>query len=168
MTTVALRFGFEDDVIRMHLARLAVLDRRGFASVRREIGEYMVGDVQDNLRDQKLADGSAMPQSARAAGKTTHYKRDNKKRGVKKGDVRTFGKTLIDHGHLRDSYTYNLRLAGLEVGSNLVYSAIHHFGGKAGRGHRTTITPRPVLGVDQRQERRMGDLLIAELRKVTA
>lgn len=38
------------------------------------------------------------------------------------------GKTLTDHGHLRDSYTYAVSADGVAVGSNMIYAAPHQFG----------------------------------------
>lgn len=144
MSGVALRFGFNDAPITRHLALLALLDARAFDSVRREIGEYLVGDVQDHLDGQTLFDGSDMPQSQAAIARQ--------------------GKTLIDKHHLYDSYVYQLAGLGLEVGSNSAYAAIHHFGGETGRtGHRFTMVARPVLGVADAQERKLGDFFIAEI-----
>jgi phage gpG-like protein len=34
----------------------------------------------------------------------------------------------------------------------------------AGRGHKTKIVARPVMGMGMRQERGLGDLLINEIR----
>lgn len=146
MTGTVLRAGFDDAPIRRHLALLALLDARGFDGVRREIGEFLVGDVQDNIDGQKLFDGKPMPQS--------------------KAAIRRKGKTLIDKHHLYDSYVYQLVPGGVEVGSALVYAAIHHFGGETGRrSHRFTMQARPVLGVGARQEKRLGDFLIAEIER---
>lgn len=38
------------------------------------------------------------------------------------------GKTLVDRGHLRDSFNAYLQSNLLRFGSNLVYAAAHHFG----------------------------------------
>lgn len=144
MTAPVLRVGFDAAPITRHLARLALLDPSRYDGVRREIGEYMLGEVQDALDGQKLFDGQAMPQSAAAIARK--------------------GKTLIAKHHLYDSYTYQLVGAGLEIGSPLAYAAIHHFGGETGRpGHRFTMTARPVLGMSADQERQLGDLLIADI-----
>lgn len=122
-----------------HLARLSA--RREWASARREIGEYLVGDIQDNFDHQKLYDGSPMPQSKAAIARA--------------------GKTLIDKHHLYDSYVYQLARGGVALGSNKAYAAIHHFGGETGRpGHRFTMKARPVMGVGARQERRIGEYLV--------
>jgi phage virion morphogenesis protein len=145
--SIALHFGFDDGPIRRHLALLSILDRKGFDGARREIGEMLLGDVQDNLDEQKLADGSPMPQSKAAIARQ--------------------GKTLIDKHQLYDSYTQQLTGDnGVEIGSTSVYAAIHHFGGETGRkGHRFTLPARPVLGVGPAQERAIGDFLIAEITK---
>lgn len=164
MNGVSLHARFDDGPITLHLALLAIKDRRRFDGARREIGETMLGDVQDNLDGQKLFDGSAMPQSDRALGRTKHYKRNNAKKGYKAGDVRKQGKTLIDRHHLYDSYNYQLEGSGVAVGSGKVYARIHHFGGMTGRGERTKIVARPVLGMNPRLERRIGDVLLNELR----
>ena len=138
-----IAYTFDAAPIFKHLGGLERLNAGHFASVRREIGEYMLGNVQDNFDGQRLFDGSAMPPSKAAAKRT--------------------GKTLIDKHRLYDSYVYQLNNAGVEIGSALIYSAIHHFGGKTGRGHKTTITPRPVLGVSATQEKALGDFMIAEI-----
>ena len=143
MSGVRMRALFDDAPLRAHLARLALYNAAKFGALLRDIGEDIVGDVHDNIRAQRLADGSPMPQS------TAARRRD--------------GKTLLDYGHLRDSYTYQLSGSSLQVGSNMVYAAIHHFGGDTGRGHKTHIDARPVLGVNAARERRIGDMLLREL-----
>lgn len=144
MTAPSLRLGFDSAPITRHLARLAVLDARRFDGLRREIGEYMLGEVQDALDGQLLYDGKAMPQSRAAI--------DRK------------GKTLIARHRLYDSYTYQLVGVDVEIGSPLAYAGIHHWGGETGRsGHRFTMTARPVLGMTATHEQRLGDLLIADI-----
>lgn len=137
---------FDAAPLLQHLRGLERFNQSHFVSVRREIGEFMLGNVQDNLDAQRLHDGKAMPPSKAAA-----------KRG---------GKTLIAKHHLYDSYVYQLSGAGVEIGSALIYAAIHHFGGQTGRGHKTNITARPVLGVSASQERAIGDLMIAAIGRI--
>ena len=175
MTGVVLQAGFNDTAITRHLALLAIMDVRGFDSVRREIGDYFKSEVQDNLEGQKLFDGSPMLQSQAAlTGKgRAGYKAATKPRKTANGRMTKGraasgkpGKTLIDHHHLYDSYDYQLAGGGVEIGSDLVYAAIHHFGGETGRaGHRFTLPARPVLGIAARQEAAIGNFLIAEIRK---
>lgn len=131
--------------LAQHLARLAALDAGHFEAARREVGDYLVGEIQDNFEQQTLADGSAMPPSAAA--------------------IERQGKTLVAKGHLHDSYVYQLTDHGLEVGSAKVYAAIHHFGGMTGRGHKTRIIPRPVMGISADDERHIGDIFLDWIRR---
>lgn len=138
-------YQFDDTPIQRHLARLALLDARKFDRARRNIGEYVLGEVQDRFDEQRLVDGSPMPQS--------------------KAAIKRRGKTLIDTHRLYDSYVYQLTREGLEIGSNLIYAAIHHFGGDRAivskRGPVQPLPARPVLGLNQADERRIGDYLVA-------
>ena len=145
MSGVSMAASFDDGLIQFHLARLAAAQRAKFGAVRREIGEWMLGDVQDNLDGQKLFDGSAMPQS--------------------KAAIKRSGKTLIKKHHLYDSYVYQLSEQGVAVGSNLIYAAIHHFGGvKNSKRGPVRLWPRPVLGLTAAKEGRLGDMLISAIR----
>lgn len=143
MSGVKMRAVFEDAPLRAQLARLALANTTKFAAILRDIGEDVLGDVQDNIHAQRLVDGGAMPQSQAAR--------------------RRQGKTLLDHGHLRDSYVYQVGGASVQIGSNMVYAAIHHFGGDTGRGHKTHIDARPVLGINARREHRIGEMLLREI-----
>lgn len=133
-------YSFGDGPIRRHLAALALLHRQGFDRARRNIGEYLLGEVQDRLDGQRLVDGTPMPQSKAAIARQ--------------------GKTLIHHKLLYLSYTQQPTRDGVEVGSNSIYAAIHHFGGDAGRHHSVHLPARPVLGTTDADERRIGDFLI--------
>lgn len=135
---------FEDAQMKAHLARLTARQDAYTDKVRRQIGSFMLGEIQDNLDGQKLFDGSPMPQSQAAIARR--------------------GKTLIKSHALYDSYIYQLPPGGIEVGSNKVYARIHHYGGQAGRSGKTKILARPVLGIADRQERRIGDFLIAAVK----
>ncbi len=55
------------------------------------------------------------------------------------------GKTLVDTARLQNSITSRAFTNRAEVGTNVIYAAIHHFGGKAGRGKKVTIPARPFL-----------------------
>lgn len=148
MSGVSMRVTFDDAVLRKHLAALALAKPEKFTALLGDIGEDIVGDVQDNIRAQRLADGSAMLQSQAA--------KDRK------------GKTLQDRGHLRDSYVYQIGGGVLQVGSNMVYAAIHHFGGRTGRGGKTMIPARPVLGVNAKREEAIGNKLGRALLEMTS
>ena len=81
MTGTVLSAGFDSSPVTRHLSMLAIMDAKRFDSTRREIGEYMRGEIQDALDGQKLFDGSAMPQSQRALGRTKLYKTSSKSKG---------------------------------------------------------------------------------------
>lgn len=58
------------------------------------------------------------------------------------------GQILQDTGQLAASISSSSDATSATVGSNKVYAAIHQLGGKAGRGHKSTIPARPFLPVD--------------------
>lgn len=85
------------------------------------------------------------------------------------------GKTLQDRGHLRDSYTYNvISNDAVEAGSNLIYSAIHQYGGtieakdasalkfKVGdrwvQKQSIEMPARPALGINSDDENDIDEL----------
>ena len=53
----------------------------------------------------------------------------------------------ILHGRLRSSINFQIESDGLTVhiGPNVVYAAIHEFGGRTGRGGATVIPARPYV-----------------------
>lgn len=99
-----------------------------------EIGAYMIEEIYGHFSDSEQWDGQPLTPSQRALAEG--------------------GTTLDDHGILKGSYTYIVGPDGEDVviGSNMVYAAIHHFGGKAGRNHSVTLPPRPVLGINADDE----------------
>ena len=67
---------------------------------------------------------------------------------TQKGQNRLAGKKiLIQEELLMGSINWRAASAEVEVGSNLAYSAIHNFGGKAGRNKAVTIPGRPYMVV---------------------
>ena len=71
-------------------------------------------------------------------------------------------KLTVRSGALRRSYTRRMidkHIGGF--GSDLVYSAIHEFGGLAGRGRKTRIPARPTV-------QRTADATAAEIEKIMA
>ncbi len=100
-----------------------------------EIGQGLITSTIDRFERERGPDKVSWKKSARA-----------KKQG---------GQTLTDTGRLRASITGNVRSDGIEIGTNVVYAAIHQFGGEAGpRKRRVTLPARPYLGVDD-EDRRM-------------
>ena len=95
-----------------------------------EIGARLVASTLERFRSESAPDGTPWQRSLRA---------------LVQG-----GQTLQDTGRLRDSIQHVVRGDGVDIGSNLVYAAIHQFGGKAGKGRAVTLAARPYLGIDDR------------------
>ncbi len=112
------------------LARLAeVLSHPG--DIMDRIGHYLVASTHRRFERERAPDGTPWLKSARA--------------------IAEGGQTLTNTGRLRGSIVHTLTDGGrgVEVGTNVVYAAIHQFSGRAGRGRRTKIPARPYLGVDE-------------------
>ncbi|MDE0392819.1 MAG: phage virion morphogenesis protein [Rhodospirillales bacterium] len=95
------------------------------------IGRYLVGSAHRRFERERAPDGTPWLKSARA--------------------IAEGGRTLTNTGQLRNSIAHTVTDGGraVEVGSGVVYAAIHQFGGHAGRGRRARIPARPYLGVDE-------------------
>jgi phage virion morphogenesis protein len=126
------------------LRRLADFDRRALAE---DVGDLLVSSTTQRFRDGVDPEGNPWEPSERALAEG--------------------GKTLVDRGHLRDSITYFVHLDGtaVEIGSNMVYAAIHQFGGKAGRRGSVTLPPRPYLGISADDEADIDDALQEHLQR---
>lgn len=102
----------------------------------REIGDNIVAEAQLLFRGSKDPYGAPWQ---RLKASTIARRR--------KGSSRP----LLDIGRLRNSITKRLLGAtGVEVGTKVVYAAIHQFGGKAGRGRKTTIPQRAFIAFKER------------------
>lgn len=58
--------------------------------------------------------------------------------------LKVHGQTLVKSGRLRDSITHNVTETGVEWGSNVVYAAIHQFGGTIHREAHSQAIYRKV------------------------
>lgn len=144
MSGVQIACDLRNDLLKAHLFRLKDFGGAGINKAARGIGSYMVGEIQAHFDGQTLWDDSAMPQSQAAIDRE--------------------GQTLIDRRVLYKSYHEEVNGADIALGSDGLYAAIHHAGGAAGRGHKTHIDPRPVLGVNPRNEADIIDEIIGVIR----
>jgi len=76
---------------------------------------------------------------------------------------RTGGKTLVDSGRLQDSIVHEAGPKHVAIGTNVIYAAIHQFGGQAGRGLAATIPARPYLGVSAEDEAEINRIFSARI-----
>lgn len=102
------------------------------------LADFVLSETQMNFEREQTPDGSAWPKSQRAA--------------------ETGGKTLQDTRRLRNSYTYIANDLRAEIGTNVIYAAIHHHGGDTGRGHAVTLPSRPALGITLEMQGEMHQL----------
>lgn len=104
------------------------------------LGAVAEGGARRRIQEEKAGpDGAAWaPWSARYAA------------------TRRSGKSLLQgEGDLGDALFYERRSGGVEVGSALVYAAIHQLGGEGTK--RPGIPARPYLGVATQDERDLAD-----------
>lgn len=138
------------DLQKKGRALLAKLDDLSpfFASV----GEVLVGSTIDRFASETDPDGAKWAAHAPATIANRLKRHGNAPLTI-----------LRLSGHLAGSINYQASATRVEVGNNVVYGAIHQFGGQAGRGHKVTIPARPYLGLsdDDREqiEETMDDYL---------
>lgn len=104
-----------------------------------EIGSYLDSSVDQRFQNGVDPSGAPWQESNRA-----------KNEG---------GKTLIDHSILVNSITHIASGKGVEQGTNLVYAAIHQFGGNAGRNKATELVARPFLGINADDENEINAIV---------
>lgn len=156
-----VRIEVDDATVKAGLAQLAA---RGadLRPVLQAIGARLVANTLGRFEDGRDPAGVPWKRSARAK--------------------RQAGQTLIDSGRLRSSITFRLPSAtSLEVGTNVVYAAVHQFGAtirpKAKKALRfnipgvgwrqaaeVKIPPRPFLGFSADDFDDVSDILARHLR----
>lgn len=93
--------------------------------VMQTIGEIVMEQTDTAFETGVGPDGKPWPASGRA--------------------LATGGQTLIDTAVLRNSINVLATENQVEVGTNVLYAAIHQLGGQAGRGKKTLMPARPFL-----------------------
>ncbi len=78
------------------------------------------------------------------------------------------GQTLVKSTILRDSITSRSSDKEAEVGTNVIYGAIHQLGGQAGRKHAVRLPARPYLGLSSRDGQVVEKIIADFLRKSLA
>jgi len=117
--------------LKERLESLASFGATGRRELLSAIGEHVVSQTRERFREEKGPDGTAWKRS---------------KRAEEEG-----GQTLTDSARLKNSMSKEVGIDFVEVGTNVIYGAIHQLGGEAGRGRAIVLPPRPYLpeGVEQ-------------------
>jgi phage virion morphogenesis protein len=131
MSGVRLQYKFDDTKAKELLNRLSRFQSRAMFE---DIGSYLDSEATNRFKEGKDPWGNGWIPSLRA---------------LEEGRS-----TLVDHRHLRDSITHQTFIdgSGVEHGSDMIYAAIHQFGGKAGRNRAVTLPARPFIGVSPDDE----------------
>lgn len=130
----------DDREVTSHLERLA-RKVRDLTPIMREISEDMLDAVQENF--DKEGRPGRWPELSPA------YKRWLNKKGKTGKMLNRSAAGLYPSIHP----WYDSRSA--VVGTNKKYAAIHHFGGRAGRGKKVKIPARPYLVLDDSDTRQI-------------
>ena len=150
MTGIALDLDLEGE----DFFNFSEVVQRSSEDLLNQIGDILIDNLKVRFSNEEAPDGSSWEPSARAKGG---------------------GKTLHDRGNLLDSFTYVATEDSLTLGSNLIYAAIHHFGGviepkepggklKFKIGDRwvqtdsVTIPERKILGISDFDREDMGEI----------
>lgn len=143
MSGLRLEHHHDMSQISKSLGKLALMDT---SKADDEVGAYFVSRIVERLEDQETFEGEDFVQSQAAIARQ--------------------GKTLMEHGHLRDSYTYQLVRKGVATGSDLDYAAIQHYGGLAGRNHTAEIKANPVLGLNAQDHEEITHIYLKHINRI--
>ena len=147
MAGASVEVRIDDRAVKALLARLAAAADDLTPAMDR-VGRAIAADVQRRFEEGVGPDRNPWPPSLRAALQG--------------------GRTLIDSARLLQSITWEAATRSVRIGTNVLYAAIHQFGGtikaKGGRlaftladgsfvrPTQVTIPARPFLGIDDDQE----------------
>jgi phage virion morphogenesis protein len=134
----------------------------------RQFGQYMLGSIERNFAvGGRPTAWEPLKFATKVAWHTRRRSWWNKGGGgmTAKGRAAWEGrKPLTDTGRLRRSIQVaEVTPRSVTIGTNLVYAAIHQFGGLAGRGRKVRIPARPYLVFQKEDVRRAKEMLLAYL-----
>lgn len=152
-------------------AALSELTKRGtdLRPLMQELGEYLSETTKQRFQTSTAPDGSRWAPNAPA----TYLSYLGKYKGsfgtsgriTKAGAGRASGKKPLigETGRLSSEIYYRADGRSVEIGSGLVYSAIHQFGGEAGLGRKVRIPARPYLGLSEQDRSAIGEIAASYL-----
>lgn len=141
MSGITLTVKIKDKTVRRLFARLE--QRTGNPRpVLASIGEYIVRRTDEHFAAEQDPWGHPWKAlSPRTLERKRHYK------------------ILTESSNLRSRVVYQVGVGFVEIGTNVIYGAIHQLGGKAGKGRKVTIPARPFLGVNDDDEQEFEVIL---------
>ena len=167
MAGARIRVDVDDRGVQAALGRMAsTLDGPRSRDVFDAIGQALAKSTVDRFAREAGPDGARWPQSRRAR---------------EEGD-----QTLTDTARLRQSITHAAGPDHVDVGTNVLYAAIHQFGGEIrpkaaaklaipdGQGgiaalvDSVTMPARPFLGIDGRDRDAIADIVLRALGEAAA
>lgn len=142
-----------DNAVQSGLAQLGSVD---YTPLLKQFGEHMLRSKELTFRSGGSPDGSWPPLAESTLRGYSDAKRQAFVGSLLKGGNTTLRrrgqknlvarKILINTARLKNSIAYVVVDAHkVNIGTNLVYAAIHQYGGLAGRGHKSKIPARPYL-----------------------
>lgn len=148
MSGATIKIQYDDKELKTLLSTLK--ERTGnLTPAMKEIGQIIRSSVIKNFMVGGRPDKWKPNAFATIMGSIGRKKDFTKKGRVRAASSRRLsgGKVLIDTGRLRNSITSKAFKDRVEVGTNVIYAAIHQFGGTAGRGLKVDIPARPFLAI---------------------
>lgn len=147
MSGALIEVKIDDKEVRDLLSRIAA-KTGNLTPAMKIIGEIVVRSVKENFRQ------GGRPEKWKPLSQRTLHgvvgKKGYKKSGeLRAGSVRRLKdrKILVASKRLMDSISYKEEKDKVTIGTNVVYGALHQFGGKAGRGKKVNVPERPFLMV---------------------
>jgi phage virion morphogenesis protein len=128
---IKVTFNLDADMAKATLAALSA-KMKNMTPVMKTIGQVIRTSIQKNFEEGGRPQGW-IKLSPATVGK--------KRKGA--------GKILVDSGRLKNSIKVQAFSDRVEVGTNVIYAAIHHFGGQAGRGGKVRIPARPYMLIQE-------------------
>lgn len=133
------------EVAAAALTRLAATDLEALA--------YDIGQLLESSTQARIAEDKRSPDGAAWAPWSPRHARSRAPRHS----------LLVQDGHLTGSVQNYTAGTTVRVGTNMVYGAIHQFGGQAGRGRKATIPARPYLGLSEADRTAIAELVAGTL-----
>ncbi len=163
MTTIDVKI--DDKEVKALLTELQT-KMKNLTPAFREIGQIVRSSVIKNFME------GGRPEKWKPHAESTILGSIRKGYFTKKGKLREpisrklrKGKVLINTGRLMKSIKSKAFSDRVEVGTNVIYSAIHQFGGKAGRRGQITIPARPFLLIQDEDWKEIKSALTSYLMK---